>query len=232
MSDDLCAGANKLIPRYSVEETGPGISQLLRQIIADAGFELEFSVEDGGNSNPEFETPDIVVRFTGEDVDVLLSNKAELLLALELVTQEVLRLHSDDHSRISFDANDYRALRIEELRLSAATAAEKVKRSGTPFRFNPMNSRERRVIHIALRNEHELRSESSGSGPFRHVVIYPAGMPSLPDLPPPSPTYHHREHGRRPAEREHGRSGRKPDGRGRGGAGAPRGDNRPRGRHR
>ncbi len=56
------------------------------------------------------------------------------------------------------------------MRLSAAAAAEKVKRTGTPFRFNPMNSRERRVIHIALRNETELRSESAGAGPFRHVV--------------------------------------------------------------
>ena len=91
--------------------------------------------------------------------------------------------HSDDHSRISFDANDYRLLRIEELRLSAATAADKVKRTGAPFRFNPMNSRERRVIHLALRNETAVRSESIGAGPARHVVVYPAGMASLPELP-------------------------------------------------
>jgi spoIIIJ-associated protein len=60
------------------------------------------------------------------------------------------------------------------------TAAEKVKRTGAPFRFNPMNSRERRVIHIALRNETAVRSESFGSGPARQVVLYPAGMASLP----------------------------------------------------
>ena len=71
----------------------------------------------------------------------------------------------EDHSRISFDANDYRLLRIEELRMSAVAAAEKVKRTGEPFRFNPMNSRERRVIHLALRNETAVRSESCGSGP-------------------------------------------------------------------
>ena len=53
-------------------------------------------------------------------------------------------------------------LRIEELRLSASAAAEKVKRTGSPFFFNPMNSRERRVIHLALRGETELRSESAG----------------------------------------------------------------------
>jgi spoIIIJ-associated protein len=187
-----------LNPKYSVHDTGPRIDQFLRLMIADAKFQLDFSIEAGDGANPDFENPDLLVKFHGHDVDLLLANRAELLLALELVTQEFLRLHSDDHSRISFDANDYRALRIEELRLSALTAAEKVKRTGTPFRFNPMNSRERRVIHIALRNETDLRSESAGAGPFRHVVIYPAGMPSLPDVPPPPQRPYERDRERRP----------------------------------
>jgi spoIIIJ-associated protein len=46
-----------------------------------------------------------------------------------------------------------------------------------------MNSRERRVIHIALRNETAVRSESSGTGPARQVVVYPAAMASLPEPP-------------------------------------------------
>jgi spoIIIJ-associated protein len=128
------------------------------------------------------------VKFTGPDVDQLLANRAELLLALEQVTMEMLRMPSEDHSRVSFDANDYRLLRIEELRLSATTAADKVKRTGVPFRFNPMNSRERRVIHLALRAETAVRSESIGTGPARQVVVYPAGMASLPELPP-APEY-------------------------------------------
>ncbi len=172
-------------PKYSIDETGPRIEKFLRQIIANGGFELDFKLEAGVQDNAEFETPDLVVKFHGEDVDLILSNRAELLLALEHVSQEALRMHSDDHSRIAFDANDYRALRIEELRMTAQVAAEKVKQSGQPFRFAPMNSRERRIIHIALRNETELRSESSGSGPFRGVIVYPAGMPSLPEAPPP-----------------------------------------------
>lgn len=206
-------------PKYSVAETGPRIEQFLRKVIASGKFDLAFTIEPGAHTHPDFEDPDIIVKFTGHDVDLLLANRAELLLALELVTQEVLRLHSDDHSRISFDANDYRALRIEELRMSALAAAEKVKNTGTPFRFNPLNSRERRVIHIALRNEQELRSESAGTGPFRHVVIYPAGMPSLPDLPPPPPQRYQRS--------SEGRPGRDGDrGRDRRGGGG-RGDRRP-----
>jgi spoIIIJ-associated protein len=168
-----------------VAATGPKIETFLRQILDDAGFQLTFEILPGESSNPEIENPEIMVKFTGQDVDLLLANRAELLLAMEHITMEFLRMPSDDHSRLSFDANDYRLLRIEELRMSAGAAAEKVKRTGVPFRFNPMNSRERRVVHLSLRNEADLRSESSGQGPFRHVVIYPAGMASLPDPPPP-----------------------------------------------
>ena len=97
-----------------------------------AASPLNYEIQDTQPGEGDFETPDVVVKFAGPDVDLLLANSAELLLALEHVTMEMLRMPSEDHSRISFDANDYRLLRIEELRLSAMTAAEKVKRTGVP----------------------------------------------------------------------------------------------------
>jgi spoIIIJ-associated protein len=166
-----------------VASVGLRIDGFLGTTLQDGGIELSYDIQDVESSDGDFETPDVMVKFTGPDVDLLLANRAELLLALEHVTMEMLKMPSEDHSRISFDANDYRLLRIEELRLSAMAAAEKVKHTGEPFRFNPMNSRERRVIHLALRNETTLRSESSGSGPQRQVIVYPAGMASLPELP-------------------------------------------------
>jgi spoIIIJ-associated protein len=169
--------------KYSVASIGSRIDGFLRQTLENGGIKVNYEVTDGAAADDDFETPDVVVKFSGHDVDLLLTNKAELLLALEHVTMEMLRMPSEDHSRISFDANDYRLLRIEELRLSAMTAAEKVKRTGVPFRFNPMNSRERRVIHLALRSETAVRSESAGMGPGRQVVVYPAGMASLPEPP-------------------------------------------------
>lgn len=199
--------------KYSVESIGARIDGFLGPLLASAGFELRYKISDADAGEGDFETPDLLVIFSGPDVDTLLANRAELLLALEQVTMEMLRFGSDEHSRLSFDANDYRLLRIEELRLSAQTAAERVKRTGTPFRFNPMNSRERRVVHLALRGETDLRTESSGIGPGRHVVVYPAGMPSLPELPPqpafhghgPGPgSGHGPSHGRRPGPRSSG----------------------------
>jgi len=171
--------------KYSVASIGPRIDPFLRSLLNRAGFQLDFEISAGEPVNPDFENPEVVIRFSGGDVDLLLANKAELMLALEHVTMEALHVPSEDHSRLSFDAQDYRALRIEELRLSAVAAADKVKRTGEPFRFNPMNSRERRVIHLALRGETEVRSESSGHGGFRQVIVYPAGMASLPEMPPP-----------------------------------------------
>ncbi|MGA2132779.1 MAG: R3H domain-containing nucleic acid-binding protein [Bryobacteraceae bacterium] len=173
-------------PKYSLTSVGDRIEDFLDAVLDSSGLDLEYELADLQPADDDFETPDIAVKFSGPDVDYLLGNRAELLLALEHVTMEALRMPSEDHSRISFDANDYRLLRIEELRISAAAAADKVKRTGQPFRFNPMNSRERRVIHLSLRNETAVRSESGGTGGFRHVVVYPAGMASLPDPPQPA----------------------------------------------
>jgi spoIIIJ-associated protein len=128
-----------------------------------------------------------LVKFSGPDADLLLANKAELLLALEFLTMEALRVPGEHHSLLCFDCNDYRTLRIEELRLSAMTAAESVKRTQRPFHFNPMNSRERRIIHLSLRNETDIRSESTGAGPFRQVVVLPIDMPLPEPIRPPRP---------------------------------------------
>lgn len=173
--------------KYTVAAAGSRIDDFLQPVLKQARLSVKYQICEDEPRHPDFENPDIVVKFTGPDVEALLANKAEVLLALEQLTMEVLRMPLEDHSLLCFDANDYRMLRIEELRLSALTAADRVKRSGMPFRFNPMNSRERRIIHLALRHETAVRSESSGLGPGRQVVIYPANMPSQPDAPAPRP---------------------------------------------
>jgi spoIIIJ-associated protein len=198
--------------KYTVDSIGPRLTEFLRPLLKRAGFALDFELAEGESVHPEYESPEVTVQFKGSDIDLLLTNKAELLLALEQVTMEALRMPSEDHSRISFDANDYRMLRVEELRLSASAAAEKVKHTGAPFFFNPMNSRERRVIHMALRGETELRSESAGFGSHRQVCLFPAGMPSVPPPPPPPPPRPDRD-GERGRDRRPGRPF-KPQGRG------------------
>jgi spoIIIJ-associated protein len=172
---------------YTVSTSGYQISGFLDMVIGDMGLELSFELLEGQHLHPDLEDPDILVKFSGPDVDMLLANKAELLLALEFLTMEALHMPAEHHSRLCFDSNDYRTLRIEELRLSAITAAESVKRTHRPFHFNPMNSRERRIIHLSLRNETDIRSESTGTGPFRQVVVLPIDMPLPEPIRPPRP---------------------------------------------
>jgi len=173
--------------KYTVAETGPRIEEFLDMILDDMDLDVEFEILEGQHLHPDLEDPDLLVKFTGPDVDVLMANKAEALLALELLTMEMLHMPAEHHSLLCFDCNDYRALRIEELRLSALTAAENVKRTRRPFHFNPMSSRERRIIHLCLRNETDIRSESTGTGPFRQVVVLPVGMPLPEPIRPPRP---------------------------------------------
>jgi spoIIIJ-associated protein len=174
--------------KYTLAEAGPRVEQFLSKIFGLAGFKLDYAVSEGETPHPDFENPDLIVRFSGADVDLLLANKAELLLALEQLTMESLGMPPDEHSRVCFDANDYRVLRIEELRMSALAAAERVKKSKTPFHFSPMNSRERRILHLTLRDQTEVRSESVGMGPIRQVVVVPAEMTTLPEpIVPPRP---------------------------------------------
>ena len=169
--------------RFTVEETGPRIEAFLDNILDLADLDLDFVIESG-EGQFDLEQPDIVVKFEGPDIDYVLANKGELLLALEQLTLEHLRAASDEHSHICFDANDRRALRMEELRMSALAAAEKVAKSKVPFHFSPMNSRERRIIHLSLRDQAAVRSESVGMAPNRQVVVVPADMK---ELPPPKP---------------------------------------------
>ncbi len=185
--------------KYTVDSLRPKLDQFLHPLLDHAGFELSYDLRSLENPHPEVENPEVTVTFSGRDVDLLLENRAELLLALEHLSMEAMRLPAEDHSLISFDANDYRLLRVEELRMSALAAAEKVKRTHVPFHFNPMSSRERRVIHLALRDEKDLRSESVGIGPGRAVVIVPADMPTPPAPPMPArgPQYGGRPNGHR-----------------------------------
>ena len=216
--------------KYTVAETGPRIEEFLNHVFKLAGFQLSFTVAEGETPHPDFENPDLMVRFSGPDVDLLLGNKAELLLALEQLTMEAIGMAPEEHSRICFDANDRRILRIEELRMSAQAACERVKKSRQPFHFSPMNSRERRILHLALRDETEVRSESVGEGPIRQVVIVPAEMKTLPEpVIPPKPRPELDSTGGRPGGfRDRGRGGRDGDRRGgppsRGGPRGPRRD--------
>jgi spoIIIJ-associated protein len=153
------------------------IDALLRTILFQAQLRLRYriSVDPPLPEERDWERPVILVEFSGPDASLLLDRNAEGLRALEQICQEMLRLRQDEHEQISFDALGHRAMRIEELRLLARAAAERVRKTGEPYPFNPMTSRERRIIHLALREESDLKTESEGDSGRRYVVVQPRG---------------------------------------------------------
>ena len=162
------------MPVLEIESVRSQLEPFLKDLLRLARCNVKFEIlpadrRDGGEEGPE-----IVVDFSGPEIDLLLQRGGEFLLALEYVATKVLRLGPEEQGLVEFDCNDFKSLRIEELRLTAATAAERVERTGEPFALNPMDSRERRVVHLALRDNPSVRTESQGGGPYRKVVIFPA----------------------------------------------------------
>jgi spoIIIJ-associated protein len=151
------------------------LHEFLSGVIKHAGLKLKYRimVDPPLGEDREWERPEILVEFAGPDATLLLERGAELLRALELLALEMLRLPSHEHEKINFDCMGRRNARLEELRLAARVAAEKVRRTGMPYRFQPMSSRERRIVHLVLREEQDLRTESDGEGLRRSVVLYP-----------------------------------------------------------
>ena len=159
---------------HAIEKYLSAMESLLHKVIEHSPFELTFSIHQAAALADDPEAPEYVVDFSGADADLLLEKNATLLHALEFVVLKAIRLDEDHFRRIAFDCQDWRRTRVEELRLMAQVAAERVIETGDPFILNPMSPRERRIVHLALRDRPQVRTESEGMGPERKVVIYPA----------------------------------------------------------
>jgi spoIIIJ-associated protein len=153
------------------------ISTFLKLLNTAGHFRLRYRITAGpGAADPDgFEAREIYVELAGPDASLLTAHNGELLRALEHVAAKMIRLEADEHDRISFDAENFKALRARELKLSAATAADQVRRSGEPFAFSPMSSRERRLLHLAFRAYEDIETASIGQGSDRALVAFPEG---------------------------------------------------------
>jgi len=151
------------------------LQHFLDSVVRAARLELKVSVRAlaPGAAGTEGDA-EVLADLDGRDKEILLERGAELLKALEHLSFRALRLEPSFHEKIHIDSGGYRALRFEELRMTARVAAERVQSSRQPFRLNPMSSRERRIVHLALKEMTGVRTESIGMGEERQVVIHPA----------------------------------------------------------
>jgi spoIIIJ-associated protein len=142
------------------------IVDFTNRLLGGSNLKLKASAEPTDNG--------FKVQVRGDDVPILLGHNAEVLDALEYLGNRVLTKAKDEETRVNFDSGNYRARREKELQLMAEKAAEKVRLSKIPFTFDPMNSNERRIMHLALSQDSSVRTESTGNGENRKVTIFPA----------------------------------------------------------
>jgi spoIIIJ-associated protein len=147
----------------------------LQETIRTAKLDLQIQVTTlQPDVLPDVGGAEVFADLGGRDRELLLERGADLLQSIEHLALRALRIEPPWQEKILLDCGGYRALRIEELRMTARVAAERVETSRQPFKLNPMSARERRIVHLALQEIPGVRTESEGVGEKRQVVIHPA----------------------------------------------------------
>jgi predicted RNA-binding protein Jag len=146
-----------------MDHTCSKAEQLLNSVFDDAGFDLRASALESEAG--------CLLSIDGADTGLLLNQGGELLDALQQILNQALGRALPKGQRIICDANNYRATREAELRAMAQHAARQVRTTSSAFVFGPMDSSERRVIHLSLAEEQDLATESIGEGNARRLRV-------------------------------------------------------------
>lgn len=121
------------------------------------------------------ETPDrVILNIEGDGDGLLIGKGGQNLDAIQYIVNKAVHHSINDGKRIVIDTEEYRKRREESLLTTAMQTAKKVKKTRKPVALGPMNPHDRRIIHIALKNEKSLSTISRGEGEFRKIVIVPA----------------------------------------------------------
>lgn len=104
---------------------------------------------------------------------LLIGKRGKTLNALQYLVSKIASRLAGENVSVVVDTEHYRSKRELSLTELARELGEKVKKSGRPLTTGPMSAQDRRVIHLALKGEQEVRTKSKGEGNLRRVVIYP-----------------------------------------------------------
>ncbi len=135
----------------------------LNTVFDGAGLSLQSTLKETSDG--------CLLNIDGADTSFLLNEGGELLEALQHLVNQVFGRALPKGEHIICDVEDFRATREAELRAMARHAADRVRATGAAFTFGPMNSNERRVIHLTLAAEADLFTESVGEGAARRLKV-------------------------------------------------------------
>jgi spoIIIJ-associated protein len=119
------------------------------------------------------ENPEIQIEITGPDAGRIIGKKGQVLAALQFLTHRVVNRPGQDKRHVLVDAEGYRSRRDNSLATMARRLGKQAVEQGKIITFEPMNPRDRRVVHLALAKFEGVVTKSDGEGDDRRVQIIP-----------------------------------------------------------
>ena len=139
------------------------ISRLVAPILDAEPAAVDLSLEIGDDR--------VQVSVKSEDTGLLIGRDGQNLAAVQYLASRMITKAMGSQVRLQVDAGDYHMRQDSRLQELALNLAEKVKATGKVQTTRPLSAYQRRVIHLALQDDPEVQTRSSGEGALKHVVI-------------------------------------------------------------
>jgi spoIIIJ-associated protein len=115
----------------------------------------------------------IVLSIEGDKSGLLIGRKGRTLDALQFIVNKIVNKTLESRARVVVDSENYRERRREFLVQMAVSMGEKAKKTQRPVGTNLLNPHDRRIVHLALREDDELSTKGKGDGVLKKVIILP-----------------------------------------------------------
>jgi spoIIIJ-associated protein len=132
------------------------------------GFGIEATIDEY-----EGEDGEIILDIVGDDLAMMIGRHGRTLDAFQTLVTAITNRKIEHRHPVLVDVEGYRSRRKVKLEETARSAADRVRRSGREVRLRPMSSYERKIVHVALRDDSRVTTASEGADPFRRVVVSP-----------------------------------------------------------
>ncbi len=113
------------------------------------------------------------IKVKGSEPGILIGKKGQTLEAIQYLLDKVVNKQCGKGNRIIIDVEGYIESRKTELKDLASRLAKKTSKTGKPSTMNRMNAHDRRVVHVTLKNNRSVRTQSVGEGYYRKLIIFP-----------------------------------------------------------
>ncbi len=115
----------------------------------------------------------LLLKVDGGNTGVLIGRRGQTLEAMQFLTDKIINRFSESRVRLKVDIEGYMETRKANLKSLAYKMADKAKKTGKPATINQMTAQDRRIVHLTLKDDARVRTQSMGDGYYRRLVIFP-----------------------------------------------------------